>query len=57
MIMGTAGAFLVLESREHAEARGAHIYAVLSGVEGDRGRRDDGRFEKRFARLFADAGF
>ncbi|WP_174801152.1 beta-ketoacyl-ACP synthase [Martelella limonii] len=57
MIMGTAGAFLVLESREHAEARGAHVYAVLEGVEGDRGKRDEGRFEKRLARLFSDAGF
>ena len=57
MIMGTVGAFVVLESREHAEARGAHIYAVLSGVEGDRGKRDDGRFEQRLERLFKDAGF
>ncbi|MEO2039881.1 MAG: beta-ketoacyl-ACP synthase [Martelella sp.] len=57
MVMGTAGAFLVLESREHAEARGAHIYAVLSGVEGDRGKRDDGRLEQRLERLFKDAGF
>ena len=57
MIMGTVGAFVVLESREHAEARGAHIYAELSGVEGDRGKRDDGRFEQRLGRLFKDAGF
>ncbi|PRX10291.1 UNVERIFIED_ORG: 3-oxoacyl-[acyl-carrier-protein] synthase II [Martelella mediterranea] len=57
MVMGSAGAFLVLESRAYAEARGAHIYATLSGVEGDRGKRDDGRLEKRLGRLFADAGF
>ncbi len=57
MVMGSAGAFLVLESRAYAEARGAHIYATLSGVEGDRGKRDEGTFEKRFARLLADAGF
>ncbi|MBB4120782.1 beta-ketoacyl-ACP synthase [Martelella radicis] len=57
MIMGSAGAFLVLESRAYAQARGAHIYATLSGVEGDRGKREDGKFEKRFARLLADAGF
>lgn len=36
MITGSAGAFLVLESRKHAEARGAHIYAVIDAVEGDR---------------------
>ncbi len=38
MIMGSVGAFLVLEQREYAEARGAHIYATIDGVEGDRGR-------------------
>nr|WP_272210865.1 beta-ketoacyl-ACP synthase [Marinicella sp. W31]MDC2876783.1 beta-ketoacyl-ACP synthase [Marinicella sp. W31] len=57
MVMGSAGAFLVLESRAYAETRGAHIYATISGVEGDRGKRDEGRLEKRLGRLFADAGF
>lgn len=57
MVLGTAGTFLVLESRAFAEARGAHIYAVLDGVEGDRGKRDAGKFEARFERLFSDAGF
>ncbi|AJY47018.1 beta-ketoacyl-ACP synthase [Martelella endophytica] len=57
MVMGTAGAFLLLESREHAEKRGARIYAVLNGVEGDRGRRDEGKLEKRLERLFSDACF
>jgi 3-oxoacyl-[acyl-carrier-protein] synthase II len=51
MIMGTVGAFLILESRARAEARGAHIYAVIDAVEGDRGSRDEGRFEKRLSRL------
>jgi 3-oxoacyl-[acyl-carrier-protein] synthase II len=43
MNLGTAGAFLVLESREHAEARGAHIYARLDAVLGDRGSREGER--------------
>ena len=51
MIMGTVGAFLILESRARAEARGAHIYATIDAVEGDRGSRDEGRFEKRLSRL------
>ena len=55
MILGTVGAFLVLESREHAEARGAHIYAVLDAVEGDRGNRDEGRLEDRLGRMVPEA--
>ncbi|MGL3605514.1 beta-ketoacyl-ACP synthase [Rhizobium sp. G187] len=55
MILGTVGAFLVLESREHAEARGAHVYAVLDAVEGDRGNRDNGRFEQRLERIAPEA--
>ncbi|THV25040.1 beta-ketoacyl-ACP synthase [Peteryoungia ipomoeae] len=56
MILGTVGAFLVLESREHAEARGAHIYAVLDAVEGDRGNRDGGGLEQRLNRIAPEAG-
>jgi 3-oxoacyl-[acyl-carrier-protein] synthase II len=56
MIMGSVGAFLVLESRAYAQARGAHIYAVVDAVEGDRGARDEGRLEKRLARLSALGG-
>ncbi|MGK6315928.1 beta-ketoacyl-ACP synthase [Neorhizobium sp. DT-125] len=51
MIMGSVGAFLVLESRAHAEARGAHVYAAIDEIEGDRGNREDGRLEKRLTRL------
>ncbi len=54
MMLGSVGAFLVLERREHAEARGAHIYAVLDAVEGDRGSRESGRFEARIERLLSD---
>jgi 3-oxoacyl-[acyl-carrier-protein] synthase II len=54
MIYGSVGAFLVLESRAHANARGAHVYASLDGIEGDRGSRDDGKFEARLGRLLDD---
>ncbi len=55
MIMGSLSAFLVLESRAHAEDRGAYIYATIDAVEGDRGRRDDGKFEARLERMLAPA--
>lgn len=56
MNLGSAGAFMVLESRAHAEARGAHIYARLDGVQGDRGSREEGRLEQRLDRLGAETG-
>lgn len=56
MILGTVGAFLVLESRAHAEARGAHIYATIDAIEGDRGRREDGGLERRLSRMAASVG-
>lgn len=55
MITGSVGAFLVLESRARAESRGAHIYAVIDAVEGDRGNRDEGKLETRLSRLAASA--
>jgi 3-oxoacyl-[acyl-carrier-protein] synthase II len=55
MIMGSLSAFIVLESRAHAEGRGARIYATIDSVEGDRGRRDDGKFETRLERMLAPA--
>jgi 3-oxoacyl-[acyl-carrier-protein] synthase II len=56
MNLGSAGAFLVLESRDHAEARGAHIYARLDAVLGDRGSRDGDHLEQRLARLCRETG-
>lgn len=38
-VPGSAGAFLVLESRQHAEARGARVYARIDEVVTDRARR------------------
>jgi 3-oxoacyl-[acyl-carrier-protein] synthase II len=55
MIVGSLGAFLVLESRAHAESRGASIYATIDAIEGDRGSRDDGKFEARLERLLEPA--
>ncbi|MGN7293478.1 beta-ketoacyl-ACP synthase [Rhizobium sp. SAFR-030] len=51
MMMGSVGAFLVMESRTHAEARGAHIYAKIDAIEGDRGNRADRGLETRLARF------
>ncbi|MBF9197445.1 beta-ketoacyl-ACP synthase [Microvirga terrestris] len=39
MILGSGGCFLVLESREHAAARGAKPLAAIAGVASDRSRR------------------
>ncbi|HUH49730.1 MAG TPA: beta-ketoacyl-ACP synthase [Mycoplana sp.] len=47
IVTGSVGAFLVLESRAHAEARGARVYATITTIGGDRGRREDGRLERR----------
>ncbi|MGO9049763.1 MAG: beta-ketoacyl-ACP synthase [Xanthobacteraceae bacterium] len=43
--LGNMGAFLVLESREHAEARGARPHARISAVLADRNRREPGAIE------------
>jgi 3-oxoacyl-[acyl-carrier-protein] synthase II len=40
LVMGSIGAFLVIESREHADKRGARIIAKLSAVMSERSRRD-----------------
>ena len=53
VISGSGGAFLVLEARGHAEARGARIYARLDAVDGDQVRRKDGNLEESLTRLIA----
>jgi 3-oxoacyl-[acyl-carrier-protein] synthase II len=41
-VLGSASVFLVLESREHATARGARLYGKLSPVHADRRKRVPG---------------
>jgi 3-oxoacyl-[acyl-carrier-protein] synthase II len=52
MIMGSAGVFLILESAQHAQARGAKPYARISQVVSDRCNRQPGA-----ARAVADGLF
>lgn len=52
MIMGSAGAFLILESRKHAEARGAKPYARINAVVADRSSRQAGAAGKVANNLF-----
>jgi 3-oxoacyl-[acyl-carrier-protein] synthase II len=49
--VGSVGAFLILESAQHAASRSAPAYARLAAVAGDRGRRDRAAIETRFERL------
>lgn len=54
VVTGSGGAFLVLESREHAEARGQKIYAQLGPVVSGRARRrGNGSLEAGLAELLA----
>ena len=46
MIMGSAGAFLILESRRHAESRGVKPYARINKVVSDRCNRQAGAARK-----------
>lgn len=51
VISGSGAAFLVLESREHAEARGKKAYAVISDMVSGRARRNDGILEEAISGL------
>lgn len=51
IISGSGAAFLVLESREHAEARGKKAYAVISDMVSGRARRNDGTLEEAISGL------
>ena len=53
VITGSGGAFIVLESRGHAEARGARIYAQLSAIAGNQTRRSAGGLQASIAALLA----
>lgn len=51
---GSGGAFLVLESAEHARRRGGRAYAELGQVLNDRGRRRPGEARATAERQFAE---
>ena len=50
--LGSVGAFLVLEAREHAEARGRKPYAKLLDVHTDQSRRRPGDVAAKLTRQF-----
>jgi 3-oxoacyl-[acyl-carrier-protein] synthase II len=54
VVTGSGAAFLVLESREHAEARGRHAYARLEKVASGRGKRDGEALEEAIAQTLAE---
>ena len=56
VVTGSGGAFLVLESREHAEKRGRKAYATLGRVHSGRARRARGELDVGVAKLFDAAG-
>ena len=56
IVSGSGGAFLVLESRAHAEARGANIHAVLGPVAADQGPVGTQDTMKRLERLAGETG-
>lgn len=53
-VLGSLGAFLVIESREHAEARGRKPYARLGAVLSEQGRRRQGEAAAAAARQFEE---
>jgi 3-oxoacyl-[acyl-carrier-protein] synthase II len=50
--LGSLGAFLVLESREHAQARGAKALAKVSSVASDRSKRQPGTVTATLKKLW-----
>lgn len=56
MALGSLGCFLVIESRAHAEARGATAQARITGITTDRCRRRPGEASANAARQLAGFG-
>lgn len=57
MVLGSLGAFLVVESRAHAAARGATPFATISGIHTDRCRREPSQATGNAHRQLAALGF
>jgi 3-oxoacyl-[acyl-carrier-protein] synthase II len=55
-VPGSVGAFLLLESRAHAESRGARSYAQISAVASERCNREPGEVTPTMVRLFEQLG-
>lgn len=55
-VLGSAGVFLVIESKDHALARGAKPYARLSKVATDRARRSKGPITPTLDALWSQVG-
>ena len=51
-MLGSVGAFLVLEAREHAEARGRKPYARILDIRTDQSRRHPGDVSAKLSRQF-----
>ncbi|MEO3385635.1 beta-ketoacyl-ACP synthase [Mesorhizobium sp. CAU 1741] len=51
VISGSGAAFLILESRQHAQSRGARAYATLSSVASGRARRAEGNLSEAISGL------
>jgi 3-oxoacyl-[acyl-carrier-protein] synthase II len=56
MVLGSGACFLVLEAREHAQARGARPLAAIAGAASDRSRRAPGSVAASLERLAAGLG-
>ena len=56
IVLGTGACFLVLESRQHAQARGAAALAILDAVASDRSRREPGSVRAAVERLARKTG-
>jgi 3-oxoacyl-[acyl-carrier-protein] synthase II len=56
VVTGSGGAFLVLEQREHAERRGARVYAKLGPVASGRARRTRDKLDAAISGLLDKLG-
>jgi 3-oxoacyl-[acyl-carrier-protein] synthase II len=55
-ILGSGAAFLVMETREHAEARGVEAIAAVAGVASERTRRAPGEVTGALRRMWTEVG-